>query len=241
MKTLHFFFLSVLVFFYCSCSDYFWCTVSGYGTTPIEQTYYIEPMDSSLIDDLQYREFEQILKKRLEEIGYLETTRESAALCVRFGYYVGERELKGVSSYSMSNSSGFSFGTITSNSKAMGKANVVSNVTGNTRTTNVATNAKSKTKTDINQFSFSGNRTQGYTEPIYKQTITCIVEAFDSSKSEPVWKVEAKDELSDDSSLRKVMPWIISSAQQLIGKSGEEKVVIKKKDGEKLKGLNWPY
>ncbi len=241
MKSLNYIIWSMLSVLVCSCSDYFWCSVSGYGTIPLERTYYIEPMDSFLVDDFQYKEFEQSLVKRLNESGYIETDKESAALCIRFGYSVGERELKGVSSYSMSNRSSYSFGTLTSNTKATGRTNVASTVNGNTINTYANTKANAKTTANVNQYSFSGNRTQGYTEPIYKQPILCVVEAFESISSNPVWKVEAKDELPDNSSLRKVMPWILASAQQFFGKSGEQNVVIKRKEGEKQKGLIWPY
>lgn len=241
MKKMHLIILCIISFFACGCSDYFWCSVSGYGTTPQNKTYYVEPIDSSFVNDFQYIEFEQLLKERLNESGYIETAKESAALCVRFSYFIGERELKGISSYSMTNGSSYSFGTVTSNTKTARNTNTISNINGNTIKTNAATKANSKTTTKGSQFTYSGNRTQGYSEPTYKQPVLCIVETFESSDLKPVWKVEAKDELPDNSSLRKVMPWILSSAQQLFGKNGEENVIIKRKDGERNKGLIWPY
>ena len=44
-----------------------------------------------------------------------------------------------------------------------------------------------------------------------------------------------------NTSFRKIMPWMIASAQYFFGKSGEEEVKITKKDGVEKKGLVWPY
>ena len=221
-----------------SCGQWYYCTVSGYGEAPIQTTYYVVPMDSNLTNSLEYREYANILKTRLDEAGYVQTSPDNAALCIRFGYYMNEKEYAGTQTTSYGN--GFTNGTLNSNTiaKAMGQS--TTEVEKNKVTTNAKASGSSSTKLDFNQYTF--NSSASTTNAIYTQDIGCVVEALDVKTNNPIWQVEAKDKLRNNMewSFRKVMPWMITAAQKYFGKSGEEQVRITQKEG-KNKGLVWPY
>ena len=85
-----------------SCS-YFVCTISSYGITPVEKSYYIAAAEPSLDEDLEFQEYANILRLRLNEKGYVETNSQDANLCMYLSYYVGEDQLN--STTTISNSS----------------------------------------------------------------------------------------------------------------------------------------
>ena len=70
-----------------SCGTYYWCNVNAFGSSPKELTYHVVPEDSTLINDLEYQEYAEQLKMRLNEVGYIETPASSAALCIILSYY----------------------------------------------------------------------------------------------------------------------------------------------------------
>ena len=220
-----------------SCGKWYYCTVSGFGTTPNEKTYYIVPIDSNLIGDLEFNEYAGILRNRLNESGYRESNSETAALCVKFGYIVGERQFEGT----VTSSGGFTTtnGKITSNTSANANGTATTNIFGNS--VNTTANAKGtsstniKTNQQINTYNYSS------TSAVYVSDIGCYIEAFDINMKKPVWSVEVKDHLRDGQSFRKIMPWMIASAQTYFGKNGEGQVKITEKEGRERMGLVWPY
>lgn len=226
----------MLSFSFTSCGSWYYCTVSGFGSTPQETTYYIEPIDSNLIDDLEFQEYAGMLRGRLNESGYRETNSDDAALCVRLGYYIGEKEFVGTTT----SSGGFSMtnGKITANTNAIANGTATTNLYGNTSTTKAQANGSSSTNVKTNQqtntYSYSN------TSAIYNQNIGCYIEVLSTRNMKPVWTVEVLDHMTY-AGFRKVMPWMIASAQAYFGKSGEGEVKITKKEGEEQKGLVWPY
>lgn len=222
--------------FFSSCGSWYYCMVSGFGSAPSETTYYIEPIDSNLVDDLEFREYAGMLRGRLNESGYKETAPDDAALCVRLGYYIGEKEFVGTST----STGGFSMtnGKITANTNANASGTATTNLYGNSAKTNVMANGSSTTNVKTNQqtntYSYSN------TSAIYKQNIGCYIEALGTHDMKPVWTVEVLDHMTD-AGFRKVMPWMIASAQVYFGRSGEGEVKITKKEGVEQKGLVWPY
>lgn len=219
-----------------SCGSWYYCMVSGFGSTPSETTYYIEPIDANLVNDLEFREYAEILRGRLNESGYREASPNNAALCIRLGYYIGEKEFVGTST----STGGFSMtnGKITANTNANTSGTATTNLYGNSATTSAMANSSSTTNVKTNQqtntYSYSN------TSAVYKQNIGCYIEALKSSDMKPVWTVEVLDHMTY-AGFRKVMPWMIASAQVYFGRSGEGEVKITKKEGVEQKGLVWPY
>ena len=216
-----------------SCFSYYECFVSGFGSTPADKSYYLEPIDSSLVDNLEYLEYADILRNRLRESGYLESAPQDAALCIRFGYFIGDKRVNGIksasSSFSMSN------GKITANTNAKTNGSAKTNVKGNSVSTNVKASGTSSTVIDTQQI--TNTFTSSGADISYGRDIGCYIEAINTENMKPVWTVEAKDYIKySNESLRKNMPWMLASAQYYFGKSGKEIVVISKKEGIK-KGL----
>ena len=233
-----FFLLATL--FLNSCGSWYYCNVSGFGSTPVEKSYYLEPIDSTLVNDLEFLEYAGILRNRLNESGYIENSPQEAALCIRLGYYIGDKELIGSNTYS----SGFSTsnGKITANTNANANGSANTNIYGNSGSTTaqasgtLSTVVKNKQKTNTYNSSSTSN--------VYSQDVGCYIEAINTIDMKPVWTVEVKDHLNSNytnTSFRKIMPWMIASAQSYFGKSGEGQVTITKKDGVEKKGLVWPY
>ena len=225
-----------------SCSSYYYCSVSGFGSTPIEKKYFIEPIDSTLVNDLEFLEYASILRNRLNESGYMEETPQKASLCIRFGYYIGDKELVGTSTSSGSIS--LSNGKTTANSTAKANGSANTNLYGNSVSTTAKASGSSstvvKTKQQTNTVDYSSTTAE------YTKGIGCYIEAIKTTNMSPVWTVEVKDIIRsygswDNTTFRKVMPWMIASAQYYFGKSGEETIKIKKKEGVENKGLVWPY
>ena len=220
-----------------SCGQWYYCTVSGFGSKPLEMTYYIEPIDSNLNDNLEFHEYANMLKERLNETGYKDTNPEVAALCIRFGQFIGDKEFAGTNTLS----GGFSLanGNITSNTKANVSGNATTNVYDNRATTTVRANGSSSTKINTQQRTNTFNYSRTTAE--YVSDIGCYIEAIETRNWKPIWSVEVKDYLRDNQSFRKVMPWMIASAQTYFGQNGEGVVKITEKEGRKQKGLVWPY
>lgn len=237
LKTLFFMSATLLLN---SCGEWYYCNVSGFGRTPVEKSYFLEPIDSALANDLEFQEYAGVLKNRLNESGYREVSPQEAALCIRLGYYIGDKELIGSTTYS----SGFSMsnGKITANTNANANGSAKTNLYGNSVSTTAQANGKSSTDVKIKQQTNTYNSSS--TSNVYSQDVGCYIEAVNTIDLKPVWTVEVKDHIDNsfsNTSFRKIMPWMIASAQSFFGKSGEEEVKITKKDGVEKKGLVWPY
>ena len=116
------------------------------------------------------------------------------------------------------------------------------NLYGNSVSTTAQANGKSSTVVKNKQQTNTYNSSS--TSNVYSQDVGCYIEAVNTIDMKPVWTVEVKDHLNSNytnTSFRKIMPWMIASAQSYFGKSGEEEVKITKKDGVEKKGLVWPY
>lgn len=78
----------------------------------------------------------------------------------------------------------------------------------------------------------------------YKIPLLVTIRAFDNKTNKPIWEVLAKDELDRETQIQSVMPWLLSSIQEYIGKNsnGEQTVKIMNtiKNSEKY-NLAWPY
>ena len=220
-----------------SCNAQCYYSVNGFGSTPQEKTYYLEPKDANLYDNLEYSEYAEVLKKRLSESGYIEVNSESAALCIRFGYNLGDKELVGINSASRSSSWTNGESTLKSNTYANGTSQT--NLYGSSATAQA--NAKVSSSATTNTTQNTNTTTYSSSTAIYSQEARCYIEALKVSDMKPVWTVEVSDNISKGrTTFRKLMPWLITAAQFYFGKSGEEQVYISNKV-QKEKGLEWPY
>ena len=234
-----FLFLSIIL---SSCSSWYFCTVSSYGITPVEKSYYIAAEDPSLDDDLEFQEYANILRLRLNEKGYVETNSQDADLCMYFSYYVGEGRLNSTTTTSSSFTNVKTNSNTSSNTSAHVNGSARTNVHGNSAKTtgsaygNSSTNTKKNSNTDATTYSISTSTND------YKTPIGCRIVAYNTKSQKNVWQVDVSDAIHSYQhvSLRKLMPWMLASAQKHFGINGEEMVKITKKEGEEI-GLIWPY
>ena len=207
-------FLYIFSLVSCSTPDKFFCVVSGFGNAPEEKTYYIEPFIPGLENNLEFIEYANLLKRNLNAKGYKEKRPDKAALCVKFGYYIGENTLRGSVESSNTEGGGVTYSTY----------NPI------LQTTNINT--------------VSYGKTTSSSQAIYKKPIGVEIEVIDIKKSKPVWMVTVKDEIDgslNGASFRKVMPWLMVCSQNYYEKNGESKVEILRTVGEMQMGLIWPY
>lgn len=217
-----------------SCGSWFYCNVSGYGTTPIDKTYYLIPADSSLIGDLAFEEFANLAKKELNKSGYTESTPSDASLCVFLNYFVGEEKFLGTTTSTYNSSYTVTKGKITNNSSAKGS------VKANNDATKATGISSSNTKIKANSQTFSGSTTSETAN--YETPIGVDIIAIDNHTKKNVWKVEVRDKMrsGENATFRSLMPWLVASAQPYFGQSFEGQPRIDKKVGEAM-GLKWPY
>lgn len=242
MRTINLIIIGVLTSFLYSCSSWYYCTVSGYGVTPQEKSYYIAIEDPTLDNELEFLEYVNILKQRLNEKGYVETDSKNADLCVYLSYYVGEEKLASTNTISSSGSYINTKSHTNSNTSAYANGNASTNIYGNTAKTtgsvygNSTTNTKNNTNTYVNTYN-SSNSTN-----IYETPIGCKIVVKDAKTQKIIWQVDVSDKIASNQnvSFRRLMPWMLTSAQQYFGVSGEGQVKITEKEG-KEKGLVFPY
>lgn len=224
-----------------SCGTYYWCNVNAFGRTPQKLTYHVVPDDSTLVDDLEYQEYAHQLKVRLNEVGYVESSDSTAALCIVLSYYIGEEKYIGSNTFTSINSLNFTNGKTNSNTQVSGTGKVTTSAKNNSIDTRVKANATSSTSTQIKQKNQSYTFSNSSTQALYEIPIGCKITALNNQNMRPVWNVEVTDKLTQYSkSFRSYMPWMIYAAQPYFGKSGEYRVEIKRAEGES-KGLKWFY
>lgn len=242
MKNIFCFWGIFLSFFLSSCGSYYYCNVNAFGTIPNEKSYYIIPADSTLKGDLEFHEYSNILKNRLNEIGYYEANQNDAKLCIEFSYYYGEeKELETTTTTSTSSFTN-------SKQKLESKTNSSANASAQTNfwdKLSAEVNAKSNTNANLKATQQNFSNTSTTTRTRYEIPVGCFILVKDNQTSNKIWQVEVKDNIPDyyaeNTSLHSLMPWMILSAQEYFGISGESQVKIDKKEGVENKGLKWPY
>lgn len=239
MKKLFVFSTIIIVFILQSCTSYYSCSISSFGNHPQTKTYYLIPEDSLLINDLEYIEYANQLKQRLNEVGYIETIPENAEACIKFSYHVGGKE------YERTETTGGSDTFNISNSKTNHKANASANATTRIENDNIKTDANAKLASTSNKKEINQTYTSTYisTTDIYSIPIECNIIAYSRKDSKIIWKLKVSDKHYSNSyydySLRKFMPWMLLSAQPYFGTNSEVTSSIKEKEGYK-KGLKDP-
>lgn len=225
----------------CGTEQFFYCIVSGYGSIPEAKSYYITPRDSAPYEELEYEEYSQTLSRRLEESGYLRTTPDRADICIYFDYNVGPKEAIGQRTTTKNSSISFTNENQDETTSSSGKLSSQSKQNGRTLNSKVSTNTKSSGHTYGNHSTFSLGSATTNSTVLFSREVHCVIRAVDTKNQKDLWLVEVNDVLYGSNSFRKVMPWLLTSAQNYFGKSGESTVKIMRKDGEQNRGLVWPY
>ncbi len=247
MKLIHF--LSALCLLFCtycltSCGSWYQFTLNSRGSSPVDKTYYVMSPDSIVNSTLEFKEYANILKGYLTEVGYAESSPQKAHLVIELDYGMGEAYLANSTTTASTYSSTYT------NTKIKSKANAGATVNANAfvknNQLNIKTNAygNANTNTKIEQTSNTYGSTTYGTTNTYKIPLLVTVRAFDNQSGEPIWEIKAKDELYRETQMQSVMPWLLLGVKDYIGKSsnGEQTVKIDNKKEIKVKyNLTWPY
>ncbi len=212
-------FAILFAFLISGCSDYFYCYVNSLGTTPDKRTYYVTTEDSVLDARLDYKEYFQHLKARLNEVGYL-ADNNHASLKIIFELKIGE-------AYSQTTShqvNQFVTTTIpaTSSTSITPSGLVITSNYGGEQTTVIP-------KTLINK--------------VQKIPIIVRITAVNNSNNEPVWEVDIWDTVDRETQIPAIMPWLLACAKDYFGRNstGEKQVLLNAKKVQRAYGLYWPY
>ena len=227
-----------------SCGTWYYCTLNSRGSSPLEKTYYITSPDSLVNSSLEFKEYANILKEYLNEAGYTESASQLAALCIELDYGMGDAYLANSMATASTYSSTYTNTNIKSNTAA--SASVKTNVYVNKNQLNVKTNGsgKSTTNTKIGQTSNTYGTTTYGTTNTYKIPLLVYIKAYNNISGEPIWEITVKDNLYRETQIQTVMPWLLLSAKEYIGRSshGEQTVKIDNtKEVRSKYNLVWPY
>lgn len=217
----------------CNCGTWYYSTLNSRGINPIDKTYYISTSDSLQINTLEFREYAEVLKQRLNEVGYIETTPSQAALTILLDYQLGEMYLE--SSYS----STYSSANVNKNIKSSSNTNVIKGNSTNAYSTSISTG-----NTSIKSSEYSTSYTGTTSTNSYKIPLIVSICAINNGNSEPVWEVTVCDNLTRETQMQSVMPWLLLSAQPYFGKSSQGEQITKVNNTREIKeryNLIWPY
>lgn len=223
-----------------SCGTWYYSTLNSRGTTPVDKTYCISTSDTLLINTLEFREFAEVLKLRLNEVGYMEVLPSQAALTIFLDYQLGDMYLESVHT----GSSTFSTANINTNIKSTTNANTSVKVSSNGKSTNAYGSGNSSNNTIVKSNGYSTSYTGTTSTNSYKIPLLVSIYAVSNDNNEPIWEVIVRDDLTRETQMQSVMPWLILSAQPYFGKSSQGEITTKINNTREIKeryNLIWPY
>ena len=192
--------------------DTFRAAITSRGSFPIAKSYYLQPHESmGSVDYLEFQEYSNSLKARLKELGYVETDKNNANLCITILYYVGQKEAVSVKSSSSSYS--------------------ISNIS-------IGVKTSSKPQTSTPTFSHGGGSTSTRVEngtPCYLR-----IEAIDIKSSYPQWTIDMEVIIDNLSRFPNIFPWMCLVSKWYIGKYFSGKVCIENTKKKCFKIYNLP-
>lgn len=180
----------------------------------------------------------------MNDLGYTEATSQNAALRIELDYGMGEAYL--ANSTTTANTYSYTYAKTNIKSNTNAKANVKTNAYTKNNQFNINTsgNGSSKTNTKIGQTSNTFGSTTYGTSNTYKIPLLVSIKAFENKSGNPIWEITVKDDLYRETQMQSVMPWLLLSTKEYIGRSsnGEQTIKIdnKKEIKEKYR-LIWPY
>lgn len=223
-----------------SCGTWYQATLNSRGVSPEKKNYYITSSDSTVLSTLEFREYADVLKNRLNESGYINTSPEKSDIVILLDYYLGDTYLAETYTGSYNYSTVNANTTIKSNTSASAKANTTATASG------VKTKAygNSNTNTSIKTTGYSTGYTGTSSTNTYKIPLLVRISAVDKDTNETVWEVSVRDDLDRETQMQSVMPWLILSTQPYFGNSSHGEIITKVNNTKAIKeqyNLTWPY
>lgn len=230
----------VLTLLFTSCGTWYQATLNSRGISPEKKNYYITSSDSTVLSTLEFKEYADVLKNRLNELGYVNVAPEESDIIILLDYYLGEAYL--AETYTGS----YSYSTVNTNTSI--KSNTNASASANTKATNsgVKTTAygNSNTNTSAKTSGYSTGYTGTSSTNTYKIPLLVNISAIDKGSNETIWEVSVRDDLDRETQMQSVMPWLILSTQPYLGKSSSGEIVTKVNNTKAIKeqyNLIWPY
>lgn len=223
-----------------SCGTWYQATLNSRGTSPQKKNYYITSSDSTVLSTLEFKEYADVLKNRLNESGYTDASPEESDIVILLDYYLGETYIAGTQIDS------YSYSTVNANSTI--NSNTIASANANTKATNSGVKTKAYGNSNTNTYVKTSGYSTGYTGTsstnTYKIPLLVKISAIDKDSNETVWEVSVRDDLYRETQLQSVMPWLILSTQPYFGKSSHGEIVTKVNNTKNIKeryNLIWPY
>lgn len=238
MKIMRLILFLVLPLLLSSCNSWYQAHLNSRGIAPEKKSYFLTSTDSTKTHSLEFKEYAAVLKTRLNDAGYTETSPNEADLIILFDYQLGDTFLAGsnTDSFTFSNTNNYTSANSSSNANATVKTNA------NDNSTKASGNASNNT--DIKSSGYSVSNTTTSSENTYRIPLLVFISAIENRSNEPIWEVIVRDDLDRETQLQSVMPWLILSAQPYFGKNSggeiETRIYNKKSTREKY-NLSWPY
>lgn len=228
------------IFLLSGCGTWYQATLNSRGVSPEYKSYYITSSDSSIVKTLEFKEYATLLKNRLNEIGYTECQPNDAAIAIVLDYKLGDAYLAGTTYGSYSYNSANVNTATKSTTIAAAKANTIG---VNNKITTTAS-GKASTNGTIKTTGYSTGYTTSSATNTYKIPLLVMISAVDNNSKERYWEVVVKDDLSRETQMQSVMPWLILSAQPYFGRESQGEVTTKidnTKENKEKYNLIWPY
>lgn len=232
--------IAILPLFLCSCGTWYYSTLNSRGFSPEAKTYFISSADSLLMKTLEFREYAEVLKQRLNEVGYVEVIPSQADLKIMLDYQLGDTYLEAT----YTGSSSFSTANVNTNINSNTNANVSIKGTANKNSAYVSGYGNASTYTSVKSTGYSTSYTGTTSTNSYKIPLIVSISAVERVSSDPVWEIIVRDNLSRETQMQSVMPWLILSAQPYFGKSTQGEITTKINNTKEIKeryNLIWPY
>ena len=237
LKSIFFLMLTLLL---TSCGTWYQATLNSRGISPENKNYYITSSDSTVLSTLEFKEYAEILKNRLNESGYMNTSPEESNIVILLDYYLGDPYLAGTYTGSYHYSTVNANTTIKSNTNASAKANTTATASG----VKTKAHGNSNTNTSVKTSGYSTGYTGTSSTNTYKIPLIVKISAVEKDTNETVWEVSVRDDLYRETQIQSVMPWLILSTQPYFGKSSHGEIVTKVNNTRSIKeqyNLIWPY
>ena len=207
--------------------DQFWVALTSRGVHPTIKSYYLMPNETMEgVNYLEFQEYSNSLRARLNEIGYVETSKEDAVLHIKLGYYMGAKET--IATESSSSSYNISHGSTNINSTKSTKSTSSASVIGFSDMAfgsgSKSSTSNSKTQINSTNFSYGGGSTTTQSEngiPCYLR-----IEAIDVKSNNPQWTINMEVIIDNLSRFPNIFPWMCLISKWYIGKSFSGKVCI---------------
>jgi hypothetical protein len=220
--------------------SWYYCTLTSRGIEPNNKTYYVSSPDSAWTTTLEFEEFAENLKSRLQEKGYIETSPDTAELCVLLDYQIGQAYLAGMSSYSTTST--YANTNVKGNTSSSGTANITAYAQGDG--IKASTVGSKNSNSNYKALSYGNAATFTSTQNTYKQPLYVSISAIENVSKKPIWEVIVNDEIYRESQVSSVMPWLFLSAQPYFGVSSNGEVTTRINNTKQIKeqyNSVWPY